>query len=121
MNIDEKVKLYNRVKDSAGAESVEKKAIEEQMELAEVLLKAIGLDSIAEVMGEFEYETTLNITEDLVTRYIDEIADSSITMEQATGEYDLQKRIINRINFKLIKLQQRYLDGTLMDGLGYNN
>lgn len=116
MNIDEKEELYQRVKDSAGIESVKKKAIEEQMELAEVLLKTVGLDAIAEVMWEFQYEAKL--TTKYLQEYKKEMCDSIVTMEQVTGEIDLVKDIKTYIDHSLILLDKKCNSGNLLDGLG---
>lgn len=112
MNIDEKAKLYERVRSSAGAKAVKAKLYEECEELT------IELGGIMNALSEFEcgLDELSTAKEDYIS-LTDEIADVIITMEQNTGNLNMLSDIQNRVNYKLNRLSQRYIDGQLMYNL----
>ena len=74
------------------------------------------LENIAEAMKVGE-----ELSIEQVNDYVGELWDSICTVEQYTGHYNIMAMLKSYSEYKLIKLQQRYLDNTLMDGMRYKS
>ena len=100
MDLKTKTRLYHDVSEVVklhGRSQVEK-ALEEFEELIEQL--ELAIESMV-ITG-----TIQNLDE-----IVDEIADVIVTAEQITGEYQMLPMVENRVQFKLDRLQKRYITG----------
>lgn len=115
MNIERKTELYKNVRE-AGDGNRRRLCIRSMKEFHPVTAKFYEeqkelYDELKNLMWKVFHCEDIE-TED-VAKYVDEMADSIITLEQMTGNHDMLNQITERVNFKLKRLGERLVTGDL--------
>ena len=102
MDIDTKKELYEDIIDVKGLHEVNRKFVEEQLELSNELINILNVAN-----------SNMPIQGVQIEKYIDEMSDSIITMEQKTNNLNLIYLITERVNYKLRRTRIRLEKGVL--------